>query len=172
MKWPPITSFFESTAEVSNVQKGPGAITQCSDGIFQISSCNLILILVTIQNSFFFHFHNYLNRIKKIQATESTVVIESDKPDRVREVDMQLFRRKISSVSYVLPKITTLPLRKTGGNFSRFKRRCDGEPFHLKRPLVGRGVVHIIYHLSLIIFCLKYKYMVFSFQPCSKLQLK
>jgi hypothetical protein len=43
---------------------------------------------------------------------------------------MQLFRRN------VLPKITTLPLRKTGGNFSRFKKRCDGGPFYLKRRLV------------------------------------
>jgi hypothetical protein len=38
------------------LQKGAGTITQCSDGILQISSRNLILILVNIQKKNFISF--------------------------------------------------------------------------------------------------------------------
>jgi hypothetical protein len=67
-----------------------------------------------------------LNSIKKIQAIHHWVY----SCNRVWPTVV------IKSVSYVLPNITTLPLRKTGGNFSRFKESCDWGPFHLTRPLV------------------------------------
>jgi hypothetical protein len=38
---------------------------------------------------------------------------------------------------FILPKITTLPLRKTGGKLSGFKKRGDQGPFHLTKPLAA-----------------------------------
>jgi hypothetical protein len=49
---------------------------------------------------------------------------------------MQLFRRKTVHIVFLVSGIAQNDYA-TGGNFSRFKKRCDGGPFHLTRPLVA-----------------------------------